>query len=138
MYGPHGFPSWRLISLEERTETRGGASCDVWKPNFPGFSLLSLPQITTTSWPDSDHGGPFPSCPHLVSQCYLLSYKLTTFNQFLSFFFCPSPFQPLTLGCAHLLSACLVQLSINRSSLFVVNSAMVFTLWGIFHRDFTM
>ena len=91
MYGPHGFPSWRLISLEERTETRGGASCDVWKPNFPGFSLLSLPQITTTSWPDSDHGGPFPSCPHLVSQCYLLSYKLTTFNQFLSFFFLSLP-----------------------------------------------
>lgn len=108
---------------------------------FPGFSLLSLPQITTTSWSDSDHYGPFPSCPHLVSQRYLLSYKLTTFGevlQFLSFLFCPSPFQPLTLGCVHLLSASLVQLPVNRSSLFVVNTAMFFTLWGIFPRDFTM
>lgn len=107
---------------------------------FPGFSRLSLPQITTTSWPDSDHDGPFPSCPHLVSQRYLLSYKLTTFGevlQFLSFFF-SSPFQPLTVGCVHLLSACLVQLPGNRSSLFVVSSALFFTLWGIFHGDFTM
>lgn len=106
---------------------------------FPGFSLLSLPQITTTSWPDSDHDGPFPSCPHLVSQRYLLSYKLTTFGemlQFLSFFFCPSPFQPLTVGCVHLLSACLVQLPGNRSSLFVVSSCHVLHTLGDFSWGF--
>lgn len=136
MYGPHGFPSWRLISLEERKETRGGASCDVWKPNFPGFSLLSLPQITTTSWPDSDHDGPFPSCPHLVSQCYLLSYKLTTFNQFLSFFLSLPLSTSYTRLCPPVV--CLLSPALNKQKFSVVNSAMVFTLWGIFHRDFTM
>lgn len=53
-YCPGCFPSWKLL-LEEKKETRGGASCDVWKLSFPRLHLL-LPLTTTALWPASDHG----------------------------------------------------------------------------------
>lgn len=91
---------------------------------------LSRPEITTTSRPDADagHRGPVPSRPHLVSQCYLLSYKLTTFGEvvqllcsflFLAFLISTS----FTLLCPP--AVCLLTPAFHkRTSLFVVSGAM--------------
>lgn len=137
-YHPGYFPAWKKGRKQ-------GEGLPVTFGNQAGVGVgfpppLSPPRITTTSRPDADagHRGPIPSRPHLVSQCYLLSYKLTTFGEvvqllfsflFLAFLISAS----FTLLCPP--AVCLLTPGFHKQNFSIWSQwCHVFPTFGLFHR----